>query len=117
MTAAMHRAQALAGAGGLSPGQHRFWASTAAGEKKRLAVLHKELATERAWRYQLQLNELGLDRQIRAAGNLPGLRRARPRVESPDGPGQGHHRGHQQDARLLRRVPEGAPRAQAPPRK
>ena len=73
MAAAMHRAQALAGAGGLSPGQHRFWAKTAADEKKRLGVLGKELTTERAWRYQLQLNELGLDRQVRAAGNIPGL--------------------------------------------
>ena len=73
MAAAVHRAQALAGAGGLSPGQHRFWASAAAGEKKHLAVLNKELTTERAWRYQLSLNELGLDKQIRAAGNLPGL--------------------------------------------
>ena len=41
--------------------------------------------------------------------------RARPRVESPDGPRPGHHRGHQQDAGLLRRVPEGASRAQARP--
>ena len=73
MSAAVGRAQSLAGAGGLSPGQHRFWANTAAGEKKHLAVLRKELTTERAWRYQLQLNELGLDRQIRAAGNMPGL--------------------------------------------
>ena len=73
MAAAVHRAQALAGASGLSPGQHRFWAGAAAGEKKRLAVLHKELTTERAWRYQLQLGELGLDSEIRAAGNLPGL--------------------------------------------
>ena len=73
MAAAVHRAQALAGAGGLSPGQHRFWASAAAGEKKHLAVLNKELTTERAWRYQLSLNELGLDKEIRAAGNLPGL--------------------------------------------
>ena len=53
MSAAVGRAQALAGAGGLSPGQHRFWANTAAGEKKHLAVLRKELTTERAWRYQL----------------------------------------------------------------
>ena len=73
MSAAVGRAKALAGAGGLSGGQHRFWANTAAGETKHLAVLRKELTTERAWRYQLQLNELGLDRQIRAAGNLPGL--------------------------------------------
>jgi len=73
MSAAAVRAQALAGASGLSPGQHRFWASAAAGEKKRLAVLHKELTTERAWRYQLELNELGLDREIRAAGNIPSL--------------------------------------------
>jgi hypothetical protein len=36
-------------------------------------VLRKELTTERAWRYQLGLNELGLDKQIRAAGNLPSL--------------------------------------------
>ena len=34
---------------------------------------HKELTTERAWRTQLGVNELGLDRQIRAAGNLPSL--------------------------------------------
>ena len=65
--------QALAKAGGLSPGQHRFWADAAARREKRLAVLRKELTTERAWRYQLQLDELGLDKQIRAAGNLPGL--------------------------------------------
>ena len=73
LTAAVARAQALAGASGLSPGQHRFWASSAASEKKRLGVLHKELATERSWRYQLGLNELGLDKEIRAAGNLPAL--------------------------------------------
>ncbi len=74
MAAAAGRARTLAGAPGLSAGQHRFWAGAAASEGKRLAVLHKELTTERAWRYQLELNELGLDRQIRAAGNLPSLR-------------------------------------------
>jgi hypothetical protein len=73
MAAAAGRARALAGASGLSPGQHRFWASAAADETRRLGVLHKEAATERAWRYQLQLQELSLDREIRAAGNLPGL--------------------------------------------
>ena len=92
MTAAVHRAQALAGAGGLSPGQHRFWANTAAGEKKHLAVLRKELATERAWRYQLGLNELGLDRADPRSREHPRPGRARPRVEGPDGPGPGHHR-------------------------
>jgi hypothetical protein len=75
MAAAMHRAQTLAGASGLSPGQHRFWAATAADEKRRLGVLGKELTTERAWRTQLGVNELGLDKEIRAAGNLPSLRR------------------------------------------
>ena len=75
MAAAMRRAQTLAGARGLSPGQHRFWASAAADEKKRLGVLGRELTTERAWRTQLGINELGLDKQIRAAGNLPSLRK------------------------------------------
>jgi hypothetical protein len=73
MAAAIQRARALSGASGLSPGQHRFWAATAADETKRLAVLGRELVTERAWRYQLGLNELGLDKQIRAAGSLPSL--------------------------------------------
>jgi hypothetical protein len=73
MAAAVQRAKALSGAAGLSPGQHRFWASTAADETKRLGVLGKELVTERAWRNQLGVNELGLDKQIRAAGNLPSL--------------------------------------------
>jgi hypothetical protein len=73
MAAAVQRAKALSGASGLSPGQHRFWAATAADETKRLGVLGRELATERAWRTQLGLNELGLDKQIRAAGNLPSL--------------------------------------------
>jgi hypothetical protein len=73
MAAAVQRARALAGASGLSPGQHRFWASAATDETRRLAVLHKELTTERAWRTQLGLNELGLDKQIRAAGSLPSL--------------------------------------------
>ena len=73
MTAAYGRARTLAGAGGLSPGQHRFWANTAAGEGKLLATLRKELATERSWRYHLQLDTLALDREIRTAGNLPGL--------------------------------------------
>jgi hypothetical protein len=73
MTAAIGRAQALAGAKGLSAGQHKFWANAAADEKKRLGVLHSELTTERAWRYQLSLNELALDKEIRAAGNLKSL--------------------------------------------
>ena len=73
MAAAYGRARTLAGAGGLSPGQHRFWANTAAGEGKLLATLRKELATERSWRYHLQLDTLALDREIRTAGNLPGL--------------------------------------------
>ena len=59
MTAAVGRAKSLSGAGGLSAGQHRFWAAAAADETKRLGVLRKELTTERAWRYQLGLNELG----------------------------------------------------------
>jgi hypothetical protein len=73
MAAAVQRAKALSGARGLSPGQHRFWASAAADETRRLGVLHKELTTERAWRTQLGVNELGLDKEIRAAGNLKSL--------------------------------------------
>ena len=73
MAAAVQRARALSGASGLSPGQHRFWAGAAADETRRLGVLRKELTTERAWRTQLGINELGLDKQIRAAGNLPSL--------------------------------------------
>jgi SLT domain-containing protein len=73
MTAAVQRAKALSGARGLSAGQHRFWAASAADETRRLGVLNKELTTERAWRSQLGLNELGLDKEIRAAGNLKSL--------------------------------------------
>ena len=73
MQAAIGRAKSLSGAGGLSAGQHKFWAAAAADETKRLGVLKSELATERAWRYQLQLGELGLDKEIRAAGGLPSL--------------------------------------------
>jgi hypothetical protein len=73
MSAAIGRARALAGAKGLSAGQHKFWAGTAADETRRLGVLHSELATERAWRTQLGVNELALDREIRAAGNLKSL--------------------------------------------
>src|SRR6266568_3034154 len=74
MTAALGRARALAGARGLTGGQHRFWAAAAADEAKRLAVLHRELTVERAWRGQLGLGELALDKEIRAAWNLPALR-------------------------------------------
>jgi hypothetical protein len=73
MAAALGRARTLAGARGLSKGQHAFWAKTAASETRELATLYKERATEQAWRGQLQLSELGLDKEIRAAGNLPGL--------------------------------------------
>jgi len=73
MAAALGRARTLAGAGGLSAGQRRFWAAAAASEARLLATLNKERATEQAWKYQLGLHELGLDREIRAAGNLPGL--------------------------------------------
>ena len=73
MSAAVSRARTLSKAGGLSAGQHRFWANAAASESRLLATYGKELVTERAWRNQLGMNELGLDKQIRAAGNLPGL--------------------------------------------
>jgi hypothetical protein len=73
MAAAIGRARTLAGARGLSGGQHRFWAATAADETRRLGVLKSELATERAWRGQLGLNELALDKEIRAAGNIKSL--------------------------------------------
>jgi hypothetical protein len=73
MSAAAGRARTLSRAGGLSAGQHRFWANTAASESRLLATYGKELTTERAWRTQLGLNELGLDKEIRAAGNLKSL--------------------------------------------
>ena len=73
MSAAIGRAKSLSGAGGLSAGQHKFWAAAAADETKRLGVLKSELTTERAWRYQLGLGELALDKEIRAAGSLPSL--------------------------------------------
>ena len=115
MSAAVGRAKALAGAGGLSGGQHRFWANTAAGETKHLAVLRKELTTERAWRYQLQLNELGLDRQIRAAGNLPGLAGPARGWKAQMGRDRATIAGISKMLGYSRRVPEGAPRAQARP--
>ena len=67
MRAAIGPATARAGAAGLSPGQHRFWAAAAADETRRLGVLNKELTTERAWRSQLGLNELGLDKDAEGA--------------------------------------------------
>jgi hypothetical protein len=75
MQSAINRATVLSKAGGLSAGQHRFWAATAADEKKRLGVLHKELATERAWRGRLGHSDVTLAAEIAAAGNLPSLAR------------------------------------------
>ena len=96
MTAALGRARTLAGAPGLSAGQHRFWAGAAASEARLLATLRKELTVERDWRGQLGLGELALDREIRAAGNLPGLagpsaggRRGSPRTGTPSGKSPG----------------------------
>jgi hypothetical protein len=73
MQAAIGRATTLSHAGGLSAGQHRFWANAAADEKRRLAVLKRELTTERSWRGQLVSDEVLLAREIGAAGNLPSL--------------------------------------------
>ncbi len=74
MQAAIGRATTLSKAGGLSAGQHRFWANAAADEKKRLAVLKKELTVERTWRGQLGATDVTLAKEIAAAGNLPSLR-------------------------------------------
>jgi hypothetical protein len=74
MQAAIGRAATLSHAPGLSPGKHRFWASAAADEKRRLAVLKSELGIERVWRGQLGATDATLARDIAAAGNLPGLR-------------------------------------------
>jgi hypothetical protein len=73
MQAAIGRATTLSHAGGLSAGQHKFWAGAAASEGRLLATLLKERTTERAWRTQLGVSELGLDKEIRAAGNLKSL--------------------------------------------
>jgi hypothetical protein len=75
MAAAQHRASVLAGAAGLTPGQHRFWAATAADETRRLGTLHKELVTERAWRSMLGASGVTLAAEIAAAGSIPSLRR------------------------------------------
>jgi hypothetical protein len=73
MAAAQHRAAVLSRAAGLTPGQHRFWAATAADEARRLGTLHRELTVERAWRGQLGASDMTLAAEIAAAGNLPGL--------------------------------------------
>jgi hypothetical protein len=82
--AAIGRAKALAGAAGLSPGQHRFWAAAAADEARRLGVLNKELTTERAWRSQLGLNEFGLDKDAEGARPGVGGGHAPPALVLPD---------------------------------
>ena len=73
MQAAVGRATTLSHASGLSSGQHRFWANAAADEKRRLAVLNKELTTERTWRGQLGSLDARLAHQVGAAGNLKSL--------------------------------------------
>jgi hypothetical protein len=73
MAAAAGRASTLAKASGLTAGQHRYWAATAADEKKRLGVLVRERDTERTWRTMLGGSDATLAREIAAAGHLPGL--------------------------------------------
>ena len=75
MQAALYRATVLSHAGGLSAGQHRFWAAAAADEKRRLSALIHERDTERAWRSQLAASDASLAADIAAAGSLPSLRR------------------------------------------
>jgi hypothetical protein len=75
MAAAIGRAKTLSGAPGMSAGQHRFWAAAAGDETRRLGVLRKELATERAWRNMLGASDVRLAAEIAAAGNLPSLRK------------------------------------------
>jgi hypothetical protein len=74
MQAALGRATTLSHASGLSAGKHRFWAAAAADERKRLAVLKRELSVERTWRGQLGATDVTLSREISAAGNLNSLR-------------------------------------------
>lgn len=73
MQKAISRATVLSKAGGLSAAKHRFWANAAADEKKRLAVLKKELTIERGWRGQLGSADVTLGKQIAAARGLPSL--------------------------------------------
>jgi hypothetical protein len=75
----------VAGAAGLSPGQHRFWAAAATDEARRLGARNKELTTERAWRPQLDLNELGLDKNAEGARPGVGGGHAPPALALPDG--------------------------------
>ena len=115
MKAAIGRAKSLSGAGGLSAGQHKFWAAAAADETKRLGVLGKELTTERAWRYQLGLDELGAGQGDPRSREPAVAGRPGQGVEGGAGPGQGHRRRHQQDAGVLRRVPGRAPGGETGP--
>jgi hypothetical protein len=73
MKAAQQRALTLSRAPGLSSGKHRFWASAAADEGKRLAVLRREVTVERSYRNQLGVSDSALAADIRAAGNIPSL--------------------------------------------
>ena len=89
MAAAMHRAQALAGAGGLSSGQHRFWANTAADEKKRLGVL-RQGAGHRAGVALPAGTERARPRQADPRGGEPARAgRGRPRAGKPSWAGTG----------------------------
>ena len=71
--AAIGRETTLSHATGLSAGQHKFWASAAATDTKKLAVLNKELTTERTWRGQLGSLDVTLARDITAAKGVPRL--------------------------------------------
>jgi len=75
MTAAQHAAQVLSGAGGLTARQHAHYKALAAGDARRLAVLNRELAVERAWRGQLGTSDTQLSGFIAAAGRTPALAR------------------------------------------
>ena len=74
MVIAQHRASVLAGASGLTSGQHRQWAAAAADRSKRVAALTAERAAERTWRSALDAGDTRLASWISAAGNTPSLR-------------------------------------------
>jgi hypothetical protein len=73
MTAAQHRAAVLAGSPGLTAAQHRHYTAAAADEKKRVAALTSERATERSWRTMLGTSDTHLTASIHAAGSTKSL--------------------------------------------
>ena len=73
MGAAISKAKTLSKAPGLTAAQHKSYAALASTDTRKLAVLNKELATERTWRGQLGSLDTRLASDITAAKGVPRL--------------------------------------------